>query len=75
MYQIILIARIVDGTANASRARARATFALCYINISVTAKQKITSFGANCLDIYICTIYTVRLHNVELFDRKILVYR
>jgi len=63
MYQIILIARIVDGTANAPR------HLLYVILIFRPPRNRKLPHLAQ-----IASIYT-RLHNVKLFDRKIVVYR
>lgn len=64
MYQIILIARIVDGTANAPRH-------LLYVILIFRSprNRKLAHLGQ------IASIYTVCVHNAELFDRKIVVYR
>lgn len=59
MYQIILIARVVDGTANALR------HLLYVILIFCRGTQKITSFGVNCLD-----IPATRFHNTESYSTE-----
>lgn len=63
MYQIILIARIVDGTANAPRH-------LLYVILthSHETENYLISWQIAC----ICTAH---FYNVELFDRKIILVR